>query len=1488
MADLANLKISVDSRAVKTAQNDLNSLGRAAGNAEKNTNGLSNAFGSLKGILGGLGLALAVREFIVMADSIKLLEARIKNVTPAAEDYLAIQKQLVGISKQNQIDLNATAGLYAKISRPIRSLGGDTKTVVNITKAFGQALKIGGASAQEASAATMQFAQAMASGVLRGDEFNSIAEASPRILQAIAEGSGIAEGALREMAAQGKLTAGVVGGALLVQMGQLNQEAAKIPQTVGGAFTNFKTDLALVANELNNSAGLTTALVGLFGALSGIIRTVGTVAVSSITAMSTFLRDNKEAVSALTTAMVLLGGAIGGLLIAYAVGAAFTTLVSTLTALAGATLAARVGFVAMAATMGTLPAVFAAVRTAALALYASLGPIGWAMAAIGAAAAYLTVQYYKQESASNSLLATEKAKAAALKEQKDAAAEAAKQAAVLQKNAEAQAAKAAAAAKKEADAAKARNEALAQQKALKERIKGFDTNIEDLQKELDLILQGTVAEEARMRVQMARQGASKVQIEETLRLTRLLTAEEEKRTKAKEAETKAIEDAKKATQDAIEAFKSLTFNIDLEGVFGNFGKAMGASINAFDKLIDRQEKYNELIKSGKLEGAALTAAQQKNARLQVNSYANLIGSAKGFFKEGSKGYKALQAAETAFRMVEIALAAKAAAAKISAWIAEAATHTATKAVEVSTTVAAEAAKTGATVAGTATRTPLKIAEGAASMFASLGPLGFAAVAAMLAVMASLGFFGGGSSKPPATNSGTGTVFGDPNAQSESVRNTLDRLKDVNTITMRYSAQMAASLRNIEGNIGGLTNLIIRTTGIQATGAGVNTGTNGAGDLFKSRVFQAMNSLGLSEVPVIGGIVKGAMNAVGNVVNALFGTKTSIIGQGITASAQQLSNIITDGFEAQYYTDIKKKKKFFGISAGTSYTTEYSAASAEVERQFQLIFQGFYDAIGAAAGPLGVSLDTVQGNLENFVVDIGKIDLKGLTGDQIQEKLTAVFGAAADNMARAALPMLEAFQQVGEGYFETIVRVSSGIEQATQYLNMLGVEAIAYTEILNTQGDVVAEIIRQSVILNDKSAGIAGGFVDIINAFNGTGDEMYQLVATLRGLQAQIAATGQQAEYMTTAMIAAAGGLEALQSGLSVYYDNFLSQEERNAAMLAQLAGQFAALGVAMPKTISGFRSLIEGIDITTLAGQEMYGALIALAPALYDYFNGIAAAQEAAAAAAEQAAAERQRAIEEAEDALRAAYDREADTMQKVIDQFGDLEKKLRDFAGSIFALTGAGKSLDQLRAEFASTATLAKLGNVEAMGNLPAIGNALKDAIVATATDRVSMMRELAMIANEALAAAGVAGNQKGIAEQQLDVLTAQVGELITLNETMLTVAQAIEALVELTGGNGGDNGGGKEEDEDEGNVRGPRNPRGPRGRNQQIAGNEARRATQVTEQEAANAAVMASVATMSAISEKMDVALYQIAKNTGETAKQLGRWDGDGLPDVRDWVAA
>ena len=615
---------------------------------------------------------------------------------------------------------------------------------------------------------------------------------------------------------------------------------------------------------------------------------------------------------------------------------------------------------------------------------------------------------------------------------------------------------------------------------------------------------------------------------------------------------------------------------NMADAFGSVGGAIGgftveitrfasAQVAAASRVADAEREYGR-------SSFQYADARTAQASAEINHYGNLAAAAKGFFKQGSDGFKAMAAAEKVFRAFELAVAIKNAAVKIGLIGAQ----TAAKVTSDTAMAVSDTARAGVEQGNSIITTGIKAVEAVVNAIRSLPfPLNIAAGAATAAVIASLGIaiggaFGGGGAKPTPANDGTGTVFGDSAAKSESIANAIDHLREVDTLTMRYSAAMLASLKSIEANIGGLTNLIIRTNGMEASAAGIQTGTKltgllgtansmltGISNFASSKTGSLIGAgIGMAVAGPIGAaigflgakLLGGLGKVLGSIAGALFGTKTSIVGQGIYGGAQSVGSIMAGGYDAtSYYSDIKKTKKFLGISTGSSYSTQYAAADAELERQFSLIFEGFYSAISAAAGPLGMSLGEVQSRLSGFVVNIGKIDLKGLTGTEIQEKLTAVFGAAADNLARTAVPGLEQFQKVGEGYFETLVRVASSIEAVSSTLSLLGTSV-------------------EGLSLRAK--------MNLFDLFGSAGD--------------MASATG---DYFT------------------LYY----TKAEQASAQTAQVARVFESLGLALPGSIAGFRALVEAQDLTTASGQAAYAALIQLAPAFADL---VGAAQDAASAAA--------------------------------------------------------------------------------------------------------------------------------------------------------------------------------------------------------------------------------------------------------------------------------
>ena len=201
-----------------------------------------------------------IQELIQIADAWNMMAARLKLATAGQHEYAVAQAQLFAIAQRIGVPLQETATLYGKLQQAVRMLGGEQQEALALTESISQALRISGASATEAQSALLQFGQALSAGVLRGEEFNSVVENSPRLAKALADGLNVPIGRLRKMAEEGRLTADVVVGALLGQKDRLAAEYAQLPATVSQAFERLRNAFGLWISRLDESTGFTKKL----------------------------------------------------------------------------------------------------------------------------------------------------------------------------------------------------------------------------------------------------------------------------------------------------------------------------------------------------------------------------------------------------------------------------------------------------------------------------------------------------------------------------------------------------------------------------------------------------------------------------------------------------------------------------------------------------------------------------------------------------------------------------------------------------------------------------------------------------------------------------------------------------------------------------------------------------------------------------------------------------------------------------------------------------------------------------------------------------------------------------------------------------------------------------------------------------------------------------------------------------------------------------
>ncbi len=233
--------------------------------------------GAIAGVAGGFGVLEAARGFVLATDSAKKMEAQLKLATTSQEEFNVAQAETFRIAQENQAPIADVVTLYSRLAPALRDVGKGQGETLKIIEAVTKSLRISGATAQETASTIQQFSQALGSGVLRGEEFNTLAESSPRLLRALADGLNVNVGALRDMAAEGQLTADVISNALIGQLPKLTREAAQLPETFAGSATKFNNQLVAAITTLDKFTGASNTAIGSITKLSGILGAVSQV-----------------------------------------------------------------------------------------------------------------------------------------------------------------------------------------------------------------------------------------------------------------------------------------------------------------------------------------------------------------------------------------------------------------------------------------------------------------------------------------------------------------------------------------------------------------------------------------------------------------------------------------------------------------------------------------------------------------------------------------------------------------------------------------------------------------------------------------------------------------------------------------------------------------------------------------------------------------------------------------------------------------------------------------------------------------------------------------------------------------------------------------------------------------------------------------------------------------------------------------------------------
>lgn len=640
---------------------------------------------------------------------------------------------------------------------------------------------------------------------------------------------------------------------------------------------------------------------------------------------------------------------------------------------------------------------------------------------------------------------------------------------------------------------------------------------------------------ARLEEQLAQRSSLGLTLDEIENLEKLIAAKQRSATALGkidgfEASKKSIEQL----DEFLDPAKAQSFGEALRESLGGAGTALSALTSTLDGFGKRQaeiDKHRATAERERLTGAMseqkyiadIARLNEMETKNRLSGYGDMAGAAAGFFGEQSRGYQALMTVSKVFHAAELAM-----------------------------TMAELVPKGIAAVLNQGTGDPYSA---------------FGRMAAMAAVVAGLGVAIGGVSGGSSVSlsesrqkeQGTGTVLGS-DAKSGSIARALAEIEQASQETLGVNNDMLISLRNIESGIGQFASLLVRTTGVTGDfGKELNKGAFdskaiGIGGAAAGGIGGAMAGayvgMGTSQIGLLlGGPVGMALGAVlgaaigktfiGKALGSVFGGKQTVEDTGFTLDKSSFGSILASGVTASQYADVKKDGGWFG-SDKTSVKTE--GLGAEGNRQIASVLASLYDTVFEAGTILGLGADNFNAQLSSFVVDIGKVSLKGLSDDEIQEELQAVFSKVGDSLAASGVAGLESFQKVGEGYLETLARVASNYQT-----------------------------------------------LDAIMASIGT----------------TVGAAGIASVPARERLIDMSGGISALASQVSSFADNFLTEAERLAPIQKYVTEQLAGMGLAWVDTSAEFKNAALGIDKTTEAGAKQFTAMMSLADAFAKVYPAV-------------------------------------------------------------------------------------------------------------------------------------------------------------------------------------------------------------------------------------------------------------------------------------------
>ncbi|MEX2475069.1 phage tail tape measure protein [Marinobacter sp.] len=449
--------------------------------------------------------------------------------------------------------------------------------------------------------------------------------------------------------------------------------------------------------------------------------------------------------------------------------------------------------------------------------------------------------------------------------------------------------------------------------------------------------------------------------------------------------------------------------------------------------------------------------------------------------------------------------------------------------------------------------------------------------------------------------GTGTVLGDINTKSESIRRAVENSENGIGQLVGINQGMLQALQSLQLGIEGAVSMVARdrrgidfatesryTQGQLAGGGlgigigGVMTGSFGPAFGLASGIYDVLDD-------ALGGILNDGMEFLDDLTGGLlssigssvFGGDQKVVDEGIRIIGGNINDLVNRTL-VQAYATIKEDGGWF------SSDKRFDRFQDIATNQFSLAFASLYDSIEASADALGIDAGS---RLSGFNVDTQRISLEGLSADEQQAELEAYFSTVFDDLAGAAVPFLDEFQRAGEGLGETLARVANQTLVTQEAVDRLGV----------------------------RFSDLAGR--DLVKA--------------------------------SERLVEAAGGIEQFIGSMESFIDNFATEAQQFALAGSDITRALEQQGLAVPKTREGYYELLQAQNGATESGSQNIATLLRLQGVADEYYTMLEDYQDQTLRSQQELVSDRLNTAESAARAVTSAI--ESLTVQT--DQFSQMQR---------------------------------------------------------------------------------------------------------------------------------------------------------------------------------------------------------------------------------------